>query len=52
MKITIAGLPKNCREQVTWENFHVGAVYTGKLRPVQKSTGILLEETTFEIKED
>lgn len=52
MKITIAGLPKNCREQVTWENFHVGAVYTGKLRPVQKSTGILLEETTFQIKED
>lgn len=52
LKITIAGLPKNCREQVTWENFHVGAIYTGKLRPVQKSSGILLEETTFQIKED
>lgn len=50
-KVTVAGLPANCHEQVTFDNFKVGAIYTGKLRPDMTSNGILLKETTFEIKD-
>lgn len=50
-KVTIAGLPGNCRRQVSFNNFQVGAIYTGKLKPVYHSTGIVLEETTFQISD-
>lgn len=50
LKVTVAGLPANCHSQVTMENFNSGAVYTGKLAPKMKETGILLTETTFTIK--
>ena len=50
-KVTIAGLPGNCRRQVSFNNFQAGAIYTGKLKPVYHSTGIVLEETTFQISD-
>lgn len=47
LSITVAGMPKSCYPQVTWENFHVGAIYTGKLVPRHVPGGQILEETTF-----
>lgn len=48
--VTCAGLPAHCHSQVTWENFKRGAVYYGKLRPKTVKGGIILKETTFNIK--
>lgn len=48
--VTCAGLPAYCHTQVTWENFKHGAVYYGKLRPKTVKGGIILKETTFNIK--
>lgn len=50
LKKTVAGCPDICKEQITWENFKLGAVYTGKLRPKHIEGGVILEETTFEIR--
>jgi hypothetical protein len=50
-KITCAGLPESCYKYVTWENFHEGSSYAGKLQPKHVKGGIILEETTFEIKQ-
>lgn len=47
--ITVAGLPHYLHSQVDFENFKVGAVYSGKLRPKQTKGGVVLVETTFRI---
>ena len=49
LKVTCAGMPKACHSQVTFENFKVGAVYTGKLIPKHVDGGTILEDTTFQI---
>lgn len=49
-QVTIAGMPDNMHDQVTWENFQEGAVYNGKLRPKAVKGGVVLEETTFKIR--
>lgn len=49
-KITVAGMPKSCYKDVTWENFHVGATYKGKLRQKHTQGGIVLVDTPFTIK--
>ena len=49
-KITIAGMPDNMHDQVTWDNLVEGATYHGKLRPKAVKGGILLETTTFRIR--
>ena len=51
MHITCAGLPESCHYFVTWDNFHEGVIYSGKLQPKRVKGGIVLNETTFEIKE-
>ena len=48
--VTCAGLPDELHDQVTFENFEPGAIYTGKLRPVHTAGGIVLEETNFSIR--
>lgn len=48
-KITCAGLPEQCFSQVTWDNFHVGVEYTGKLQQRVVDGGVVLKETTFKI---
>ena len=48
--VTCAGLPEELHDQVTFENFEPGAIYTGKLRPVHTAGGIVLEETNFSIR--
>ena len=50
LKITVAGMPNKCYDQVTFENFKPGAIYGGKLLSKRVPGGAVLEETTFEIK--
>ena len=52
IQITCAGLPKNCYNQVTWENFKEGLKVNGKLTFTHIKGGVLLKETEFTIKED
>lgn len=49
-KITCAGMPDNCHPHVTWENFEIGASYTGKLKPVHVKGGTVLVDTDFTIR--
>jgi hypothetical protein len=50
LKITVAGLPERCYQYVTWENFHPGVKYMGKLQQKNVPGGIVLDETDFTIK--
>ena len=52
INITCAGLPKNCYDQVTWENFKEGLKVDGKLTFHHVKGGVILKETEFTIKED
>lgn len=46
----IAGLPVQVAEQVTFENLHDGAVFTGKLHPKKVPGGVVLEDVGFTLK--
>lgn len=50
IKITIAGLPQRCHDQVTFNNFNLDTEYNNKLRPSHVKGGIVLQETTFKIR--
>lgn len=50
-KITCAGLPQNCYDHVTFENFLMGFKCSGKLKPQHVRGGIILVDTEFTIKE-
>lgn len=50
LKVTCAGLPSTCHEQVTFDNFRTGTVYTGKLLQKQVVGGVILTETSFLLK--
>jgi hypothetical protein len=50
MHITVAGLPESCYQYVTWDNFREGVTYDGKLQAKHVKGGIVLQDTTFEIK--
>lgn len=50
LNITCAGMPQQCYQYVTWENFHEGATYKGKLQPQHVPGGIVLKEIDFTIK--
>lgn len=52
IQITCAGLPKNCYDQVTWENFKEGLKVNGKLNFHHVKGGVILVPTEFTIKED
>lgn len=47
--VTCAGLPAECYDQVTFDNFRENMIYHGKLIPVHTAGGIVLEETSFKI---
>lgn len=51
LKVTCAGLPESCHKLVTWDNFKLGTEYFGKLQQKKVKGGIVLQETTFKIKE-
>lgn len=50
MKITVAGMPDSCYDQVTFDNFKVGATYSGKKTPKTVAGGTILVDGTFTIK--
>lgn len=50
LKITIAGMPSDCKKYVNFDNFKIGSVFNGKLVPKQVKGGVNLVETTFKIK--
>lgn len=50
IKITCAGMPEQCYQFVTWENFREGSRYTGKLQPKHVAGGIVLKDIEFTIK--
>ena len=56
--ITCAGMPDNCKQKVIeeygediFQHFKIGMQVQGKLVPVRVKGGVLLNETTFEIKQ-
>lgn len=51
IEVTVAGMPVECYEQVTFNNFKVGASYVGKLAPVIVPGGVILENIDFSIKD-
>jgi len=50
LKITCAGLPENCYNQVTFDNFEDGLQVTGKLTYKHVIGGVKLVETPWSIK--
>lgn len=49
--VKCAGMPDACKEFVTWENFHVGSKFNGKLAPDHVRGGIVLKDIDFTILE-
>ena len=50
LKVTCAGMPDNVKELVSYDNFHSGSTFGGKLTPKRYPGGVVLESTTFTIK--
>lgn len=51
LKITVAGMPKDCYSLVNFNNFKIGARYFGKKTPKIVKGGVVLTEVDFTIKE-
>lgn len=52
INITCSGMPKQCYNFVTWENFKSGFTCGGKLTFKHVKGGVILAETDFTIKEE
>lgn len=50
IKITCAGMPKDCYPYVTIDNFEPGMSYPGKLKPTHVPGGIVLKDIDFTIR--
>lgn len=50
LNITCAGMPERCYQYVTWDNFHTGSSYDGKLGMTHVNGGIVLKDIPFSIK--
>lgn len=50
LKITVAGMPKQCYQHVTFNNFKIGASYKGKMQPKNVKGGCVLSQVDFSIK--
>ena len=50
LSITCAGMPERCYQYVTWDNFHTGVTYAGKLSMAHVNGGIVLKDIPFSIK--
>ena len=50
LKITVAGMPKDCYQYVNFNNFKIGASYAGKKAPKIVPGGVVLQEIDFTIK--
>ena len=50
LKVTVAGMPEDCKEQVSFHNFRFGAEYTGKKVPIAVKGGVILQTIDFTLK--
>lgn len=50
LKITVAGMPKECYPYVNFKNFKIGASYKGKKQPKNIKGGVVLKNVDFTIK--
>lgn len=50
LNVKCAGMPKNSKKDVTWENFKFNATFEGKLVPRVVPGGVVLREVTYQIK--
>lgn len=50
LKVTVAGMPEECHDQVTFSNFQIGATYYGKKTPKIVPGGVVLQSIDFTIK--
>lgn len=50
LNITCAGMPERCYSYVTWDNFHTGSSYDGKLGMTHVNGGIVLKDIPFSIR--
>ena len=50
-KITVAGMPYDCHQYVTFDNFKIGARFEGKLLPKIVKGGTVLKSVDFTIKD-
>lgn len=50
LKITCAGMPESCYKYVTWDNFHKGGEYNGKLKISHTSGGVVLLESPHTLR--
>lgn len=50
LKVTVAGMPEECHDQVTFSNFQIGAQYYGKKTPKIVPGGVVLTSIDFTIK--
>lgn len=50
LQVTCGGMPDNVKEQVTWENFHSGSVFTGKLMPKTINGGTILIPSEYKLR--
>lgn len=50
IEVHVAGLPYQCHSQVTFGNFELGAIYTGKKYQTRVDGGIVLVDGDFQIK--
>ena len=50
LKITVAGMPKECYPYVNFKNFKIGASYKGKMQPKNTKGGVVLSNIDFTIK--
>lgn len=50
LKVTVAGMPDSCKDQVNFNNFKIGATYTGKKQPKAVKGGVVLQTIDFTIK--
>lgn len=50
LKITVAGMPSECYDQVNFRNFKIGAKYKGKKQPQMVKGGVILRSIDFTIK--
>ena len=49
LKVTVAGMPEECYEQVNFRNFKFGATYEGKKQPEIVRGGVVLKNIDFTI---
>lgn len=50
LKVTVAGMPEECHDQVTFSNFQIGAQYYDKKTPKIVPGGVVLTTIDFTIK--